>query len=254
MKRLEKANEQSPKPTFSSNYYSAQPTLADWSPISIAASTPEMNVQETPMPSLTSLLSFQDAPYQPTTFNSTSVQFPVNLITIGFWKRSLLQDPSLIVEYSSATSCLSYTIQEGAHHFKIELPISTLYKISVQESTMQNSDMSFELLSAPRFLVSLSGQEFVPCADFTENYQATLCLTHCISMPTAITAEILNQFIAVMGSNAATIIIDNQPSTECPFIFPLMNEGCDLNELIQSLDMAVQLEKLSESNYLFGKL
>ena len=82
----------------------------------------------------------------------------------------------LIVTFRPDDSKITYHNVTNKTEFRIEYPL--LHVLKIYSPGSMTEDIAIELTQAPRFFVNSDGTGFFESKDFTENREATRCLTH----------------------------------------------------------------------------
>ncbi|KAK4645995.1 Transcription elongation factor SPT4 [Podospora pseudopauciseta] len=100
-------------------------------------------------------------------------------LTIGRWTRVGQNAMDLIVFYSPDKCTMTYYINNEQAGYKIEYPFSYIKNIYLNNSDDHHAGITIELLEAPFFYMdSATTSTFIQVNDFTEDLQASRCMTH----------------------------------------------------------------------------
>lgn len=100
-------------------------------------------------------------------------------LTIGRWTRVGQNAMDLIVFYSPDKCTMTYYINNEQAGYKIEYPFSYIKNIYLNNSDDHLAGITIELLQPPLFFMdSSTTATFIQVNDFTEDLQASRCMTH----------------------------------------------------------------------------
>jgi hypothetical protein len=107
-------------------------------------------------------------------------------LNIGTWRRISVSKDDLVCILSPTEAVLRWTIVESGFSFRIDIPITSVVDISLESiNNTSNSYLHIDINSTPIFQKEIrlasdpsSQSLFVPCDDFTENVQASICTRH----------------------------------------------------------------------------
>ncbi|KAJ3130575.1 hypothetical protein HK100_007966 [Physocladia obscura] len=143
-------------------------------------------------------------PNDPNTDTASPTRIYVSELTIGTWRRVSTTSTDLMCHVWQQTGTLRWSILESGYTFCMDVILASVVDaaISPHESHERMSWLVLDICNPPSFLreVKTTGvngassnntggnggsvvhepQQFIPCSDFSENYQASTCTRHTI--------------------------------------------------------------------------
>ncbi|KAL1916476.1 uncharacterized protein VTP21DRAFT_5667 [Calcarisporiella thermophila] len=125
--------------------------------------------------------------------------FTCDMLTIGTWRRMVINPMDLHCFYETSKRQMSWHIQDNQHRLKMEFPFSAITKIEFVTLDAVFAQVGLELSAPPVFYMAKEArggdkhdagdppdeaakpekpEEWLQCSDFTEGKQASKCMRH----------------------------------------------------------------------------
>ncbi|KAJ9075887.1 hypothetical protein DSO57_1031416 [Entomophthora muscae] len=108
----------------------------------------------------------------------TSGIFPCTLLSVGNWHRRAASIDDMVCGFSLEKNQMAWIVREQNIQFRISFPFRIITGIELAFTDPIEAELRIVISQVPEFAVYASSAEWMPCADFTENQQATHNLRH----------------------------------------------------------------------------